>query len=42
MLLALLGQIVDLALTAAVDPLVQGRQADPEVLGNRLSALAAR
>jgi hypothetical protein len=40
-LLAVFGRIVDLALAAAIDPVPQGRQADPTILGNRPSAAAA-
>jgi len=39
-LLALRGRVLDLTLTAAADPVTQGRQADPEILGNRPSAAA--
>jgi hypothetical protein len=39
-LLAVLGRIVNLALTAAVNPMAQGRQADAEIRGSRPSAAA--
>ena len=39
-LLAVLGRIINLTLTAAVDPIAQGRQADAEILSNRPSAAA--
>ena len=40
-LLTLLGRIVDLALTAAIKPVAQGRQADPEIRRNLTPAAAA-
>ncbi len=40
-LLPLFRRIIDLALAAAVDPVAQSRQADPEIRGNRPSAAAA-
>jgi hypothetical protein len=39
-LLALRGRVLDLKLTAAVDPVPQGRQANAEIRGNRPSAAA--
>jgi hypothetical protein len=39
-LLALLGRIIDLTLAAAIEPVAQGRQADPEIRRNLTPAAA--
>jgi hypothetical protein len=40
-LLALLGRIIDLTLAAAIKPVAQGRQTDPEIRRNLTPAAAA-
>src|SRR6476659_7229554 len=40
-LLAILGQMVDLMLAPAIEPVPQGRQADPEILGDLASGSTA-